>query len=94
MRNDLLKGLTKEQIAKVRACKDADELMSLAKREGVELTSEQLEAGNGGSCSNTNKCPPCPSCGSTNVKNKYSGNRVSVYKCKDCGREFEIKYTD
>ena len=94
MKKELLKGLTEEQIAKVRACNNTDEILALAKQEGLELTSEQLEAVNGGSCSNTNKCPPCPSCGSTNVKCKYSGNRVSVFKCKNCGREFENKSTD
>lgn len=94
MKQDLLKGLTNEQIAKVRACNNTDEILALAKQEGLELTSEQLEAVNGGACSNTDNCPPCPSCGSTNVKCKYSGNKVSIFKCKDCGREFEIKSTD
>ena len=94
MRKELLNGLTKEQIAKVKACKNHEELLSLAKEEDIELTDEQLEAVNGGACSNTDNCPPCPSCGSTNVKNKYSGNKVSIFKCKDCGREFDIKSTD
>jgi len=94
MKKELLEGLTNEQIAKVKACENHEELLALAKQEGLELTSEQLEAVNGGACSNTDDCPPCPSCGSTNVKNKYSGNRVSVFKCKDCGREFDIKSTD
>lgn len=94
MKEELLKGLTNEQIAKVKACKNHEELLALAKQEDLELTSEQLEAVNGGACSNTDNCPPCPSCGSTNVKSKYSGNRVSIFKCKDCGREFEFKSTD
>ena len=94
VKKDLLKGLNEEQIAKVRACNNTDEILALAKQEGLELTSEQLEAVNGGACSNTDNCPPCPSCGSTNVKSKYSGNKVSVFKCKDCGREFDIKSTD
>ncbi|MDY6430779.1 MAG: hypothetical protein SPL00_03210 [Bacilli bacterium] len=94
MKKELLKGLTNEQIAKVKACKNHEELLALAKQEDLELTSEQLEAVNGGACSNTDNCPPCPSCGSTNVKNKYSGNKVSIFKCKDCGREFNIKSTD
>lgn len=94
MKKELLKGLTEEQIAKVQACKDREELLTLAKSEGIELTDEQLEAVNGGACSNTDNCSPCPSCGSTNVKCKYSGNKVSIFKCKDCGREFEIKSTD
>ena len=94
MKQDLLKGLSKEQVAKAKACKSTDEILALAKKEGVELSSEQLEAVNGGACSNTDHCPPCPSCGSTNVKSKYSGSRVTVFKCKNCGKEFEIKSTD
>ena len=94
MKNELLKGLSEDQIAKVRACNNTDEILALARQEGLELTSEQLEAVNGGACSNTDHCPPCPSCGSTNVKCKCSGNKVSVFKCKDCGREFEFKSTD
>ena len=35
MRNELLKGLNEEQIAKVKACKNSDELLALAKQEGV-----------------------------------------------------------
>ena len=48
MRKDLLKGLTEEQIAKVKQCKNHEELLTLAKQEGIELTDEQLEAINGG----------------------------------------------
>ena len=94
MKQELLKGLSEEQIAKVRACNNTNEIMALAKQEDLKLTSEQLEAVNGGACSNNDDCQPCPSCGSANVKSKYSGNKVSVFKCKDCGREFEIKSTD
>ena len=66
MKKELLKGLTEEQIAKVRTCNNTDEILVLSKQEGLELTSEQLEAVNGGACSNTDNCPPCPSRGSTN----------------------------
>ena len=40
MNKELLKGLTEEQIAKVNACKNQDELLALAKEEGIELTDE------------------------------------------------------
>ena len=53
MKEELIKGLTEEQIAEVKACKNSDELLKLAKREGVELTDEQLEAVNGGACSSS-----------------------------------------
>lgn len=55
MRQDLLKGLSEEQIAKVRACKNPEDIFSLARHEGVELTDEQLAAISGGACSSTDK---------------------------------------
>ena len=36
--------VTKEQIQKAMACKTVEELMELAKAEGVELTKEEAEA--------------------------------------------------
>ena len=36
--------LTKEQIQKAMACKTVEELMELAKAEGIELTKEEAEA--------------------------------------------------
>ena len=33
--------LTKEQVAKAMACKTAEELMAMAKAEGIELTKEE-----------------------------------------------------
>lgn len=50
MKKELLKGLTKEQIEKVKKCKNQEELLALAKEEGVSLTEEQLAAINGGGC--------------------------------------------
>ena len=40
--------LTPEQMEKARACKSSDELVELAKAEGIELTDEQLDAIAGG----------------------------------------------
>ena len=40
MNKDLLKGLSEEQIEKIKACKDSAELLSLAKAEGIELSDE------------------------------------------------------
>ena len=40
--------LTPEQLEKARACKSSDELVQLAKEEGVELNDEQLEGIAGG----------------------------------------------
>ena len=36
--------LTKEQIAKAMSCETIEELMELAKAEGIELTKEEAEA--------------------------------------------------
>ena len=70
MREDLLKGLTKEQIAKVKACKNSEELLALAKEEGIELTDEQLKAiSGGGACSVVSDI----------------GDRINPYDCPKCG---------
>ena len=50
MRQELLKGLTEDQIEKVKECSDIKDLLQLAKDEGVVLTSEQLAAVTGGAC--------------------------------------------
>ena len=42
MKQWLLKGLTEEQIAKVKVCKNTKEMLEVAKEEGIELTGEQL----------------------------------------------------
>ena len=48
VKEELLKGLNEEQIAKIKACKNQEEMLAVAKEEGVELTDEQLEAVSGG----------------------------------------------
>lgn len=83
MKQELLKGLTKEQIAKAKTCKTPDELLKLAKEEGIELTDEQLTAISGG-CSLTISIVECPYCGSTWI-NFISTN---TYKCSACERKF------
>lgn len=37
-------GLTKEQIQKAMACESVEELMEMAKTEGIKLTKEEAEA--------------------------------------------------
>ncbi len=96
MRKELLKGLTDEQIKKVEACKNSDEILALAKAEGVQLNEEQLAAVSGGGCSSTRKCPMC---GSTNIKRKTDAaikttkddaTTVKVYVCKDCKHTWHV----
>lgn len=97
LKKELLKGLTDEQVAKVKACKNHEELLTLAKQEGVELTQEQLAAVSGGGsdyCQTTPE-PDCMYCGSKNVKVKKQSTGVLFdyqfeCKCKDCGRTFYI----
>jgi predicted RNA-binding Zn-ribbon protein involved in translation (DUF1610 family) len=94
MKKELLKGLTKEQIKKVKACKNHEELLALAKAEGIELTSEQLAAiSGGGACSVVSDVGDylnpfdCPECGSNNVEK--DGKK---YKCKSCGYSWTETY--
>ena len=54
-KQELLNGLTEEQIAKAEACQSADEIFALAKEEGVELSEEQLEYVSGGGCGKDKK---------------------------------------
>jgi predicted RNA-binding Zn-ribbon protein involved in translation (DUF1610 family) len=87
MKKELLKGLTKEQIAKVKACKSQESLLALAKDEGIELTDEQLSAiSGGGACSvisdigdylNPSDCPEC-GCNEVDIDGRK-------YTCKKCG---------
>ena len=52
-------NLTPELMERAKACANSEELMALAKEEGVELTDEQLEAVAGGgiwSCEDHASC--------------------------------------
>ena len=92
MKDELLKGLTEEQIAKIKACKSQDELLALAKEEGIQLSEEQLETVAGGGCSETTE--PCPKCGSTKIIKEHRGNDVhmhTVFICKKCKHEWNPK---
>ena len=81
MKEELFKGLSEEQIAKVRACKNHEELLALAKEEGIELTDEQLTAVTGGSCLPSFIDPfDCPKCGSDDID--VDGRE---YHCRKCG---------
>ena len=91
-REELLKGLSEEQIAKVNACKTQEELLALAKEEGLELNDEQLAAVSGG-CGDV-EGQSCPDCGSNDIKispfYNYSNDprREFKYFCKNCGKYF------
>ena len=90
MKEELFKGLSEEQIARIRECKNTEEVLAIAKEEGIELTDEQLEAVSGGCSKET---VHCPNCGSTNLTKRATGfaHRVSGYRftCNDCGATWD-----
>ena len=87
MRKELLKGLTDEQIKKVEDCKSSEEILALAKAEGVELSDEQLEAVSGGCGKKDSTCPKCGANGGDVVfiTHNYAPD---VWHCKKCGHEW------
>lgn len=86
MKEELLKGLTEEQVAKVKACKNQEELLALAKQEGIELTDEQLEAVAGGLCEGSQ----CPKCGSMNTKKGWTMLEGDYNHCLDCDHYWQV----
>ena len=84
MKEELLKGLTEEQIEKAKACKSSDEILQLAKAEGIELTDEQLEAVSGGCGTVKLSDWRCPECREKAI-HWLGGND---YKCTACGFRF------
>ena len=83
MREELLKGLSEEQIAKVKACKNQEEILALAKEEGIELNEEQLAAVSGGGCFDDDI--KCPKCGYTGQHNVMEGSNYKKLFCGKCG---------
>ena len=100
MREELLKGLSEEQKKKVAECKSAEEVLALAKAEGVELNDEQLEAVSGGCGGDGLGGIKCPKCGSSNINvvveeaaktTLDAGGTVRKYRCLDCNHKWEDK---
>ena len=92
MKNELLKGLTEEQIAKARKCKNQEELLALAKTEGVVLSDEQLEAVSGGICSESTVAVVCPKCGThfNGEVYRYSCQKnLGKFTCPNCGHTWK-----
>ena len=84
MKQELLKGLTEERIAQVNACNKLEEVLTVAKESGVELTDEQLEAVSGGDCFDT-PVDVCPRCGHTGTIHGYRTDHTYGYSCSYCG---------
>ena len=92
MNKELLKGLTPDQVEKVKALGgNMSDLLQLAKDEGVELTPEQLDAVNGGNCYIAKAPDSCPKCGSDDisVRQQYDGLHFYFCKCMACNHEWE-----
>ena len=85
MKEELLKGLTEEQIAKIKESKNQEELLKLAKEEGIELSDEQLSAVSGGGCFSSNGCPNCGSDDYQKIEIEEKIDKRVLYKCKKCG---------
>ncbi len=84
MKEELLKGLTEEQISKLKDCKSSEEVLKVAKNEGIELTDEQLEAVSGGNCLNDISCPKCDG----NIDGSSCDDYYN-YVCPHCGYRFK-----
>lgn len=87
MRAELLKGLIEEQIAKVKACKSQEEMLALAKQEGIELTDEQLEAVSGGSACGYEST--CRKCNCTDLHVNVMPHYIA-YRCYSRGYEWQV----
>lgn len=95
MRKELLNNLSEEQIKKASQCKNTDELLALAKKEGYTLSEEQLAAVNGGFCSTDpgSLSKKCPNCGTT-VEGNYLYRKSYVglvfeFICPNCGKKWQ-----
>ena len=95
MKKELLESLTAEQIEKVKHCKNSEELLKLAKEEGVQLSDEQLDAVSGG-CYNSSSVEryeidemQCPECLNRHCMEKVSD---AWYRCKWCNKITVNKY--
>ena len=82
MNKNLFSGLSEEQINKARKCKNNEELLALAKEEGIELNEDQLSAVSGGGCTIIS-LPHCRYCDSVWVI--QGGGK---WKCLSCGKKF------
>ena len=82
--DDLLKGLTPEQAEKIKNCKTQEEVLTIVKEEGIELSDDQLEAITGGF---SEPVSACPQCGNTETEFHVFGDRF-FYACPKCGKIF------
>ena len=89
MKEELLKGLSEEQIKKIKECKNTEEVLAIAKEEGIELTDEQLEAVTGGCGTHTE---PCPNCGNKKycIHENVPGTDYCWAVCDNCHTSWKV----
>jgi len=85
---DLFKGLNEEQLMKARSCKSTAELLEAAKKEGIELSDEQLAAVSGG-CGEEPDLGNCPNCNCDQIDKRITYDKKSrdlwECTCRNCG---------
>ena len=74
---------------KMEACETPEEMLALAKEEGLELSDGELEAIAGGSWSPKDALPQCPVCGSYAISVFPIPGCAGMTRrvCHDCGWE-------
>jgi len=82
---ELFKGLTDEQIAKIKACKTTEEVLQFVKDEGIELTDEQLQVVSGG-CGTYDGSQVCPKCGARGADLKKAVAILSYRHALECSK--------
>lgn len=86
---NLFKSLTQDQIDKGKSCASFEELVTLAKNEGIELSDEQLEALSGGSVWDyfEDTTATCSECGGETT---WRSSDPAPIVCPHCGHLFNF----
>ena len=77
---------TEDQLAKIKAAKTAEELIALAKAEGVEATEEQIRA----QFAAMHKEGELADDELDNVSGAGCGPTIKTVKCPNCGKEHKV----
>ena len=84
-----LENMSSELRGKMEACETPEEIIALAKEEGLELSDGELEAIAGGDWSPKDALPQCPVCGSYAISVFPIPGCTGMTRrvCHDCGWE-------